>query len=45
MQSKTRSMSGTDYGLQTAEGRPANFHEQAWDEADRIVLRMRRRGR
>jgi hypothetical protein len=45
MQSKTRSMSGTDYALQTTEGRPANFHEQAWDEADKIILRMRRRGR
>jgi hypothetical protein len=45
MRSKTRSMSGMDYALQTAEGRPANFHEQAWDEADKIILRMRRRGR
>jgi hypothetical protein len=45
MQSRTRSMNGTDYALQTAEGRPANFHEQAWDEADKIILRMRRRGR
>jgi hypothetical protein len=45
MRSKTRSMSGTDYALQTAEGRPANFHEQAWDEADKIILRMRRRTR
>src|SRR5206468_1591053 len=45
MRSRTGSMDGTDYGLQTAEGRPANFHERAWDEADKIILRMRRRGR
>jgi hypothetical protein len=45
MRSRTGSRDGTDYGLQTAEGRPANFHERAWDEADRIILRMRRRGR
>ena len=45
MQSGTESMDGTDHGLQTAEGRPGNFHERAWDEADKIVLRMRRRGR
>ncbi len=45
MQSRTRSMTGTDYAFQTAEGRPANFHEQAWDEADKIIQRMRRRSR
>ncbi len=43
--SKTGSMNGTDYGLQTAAGRPANFHDLAWGEADKIILRMRRRGR
>jgi hypothetical protein len=44
MQSSTKSMNGTDYGLQTAEGRPANFHDLAWDEADKIIRRIRRRG-
>jgi hypothetical protein len=44
-QSRTESMDATDYGLQTSAGRPANFHDLAWDEADKIILRMRRRGR
>jgi hypothetical protein len=44
-QSRTDSMNGTDYGLQTTAGRPANFHDLAWDEADKIIRRMRRRGR
>jgi hypothetical protein len=38
-------MDATVYGLQTSAGRAANFHDQAWDEADTIILRMRRRGR
>jgi hypothetical protein len=45
MRSKTASMNGNDYGLQTAEGRPANFHDLAWDEADKIIRQMRRRAR
>ncbi len=39
------SMDGSDYGIQTAAGRPGNFHDQAWDEADKIVRQMRRRGK
>jgi hypothetical protein len=42
--SASDSMEGTDYGLQTSEGRPANFHDLAWKKADEIILRMRRRG-
>ena len=45
IRSRTGSMNGMDYGLQTAGGRPANFHDLAWDEADKIIVRMRRRGR
>jgi hypothetical protein len=45
LRSGTESMNGTDYGLQTAEGRPANFHDLAWDEADKIIRRIRRGGR
>jgi hypothetical protein len=37
------SMSWADYGIQTSVGRPGNFHDLAWDEADKIVRRMRRR--
>jgi hypothetical protein len=44
IQSKDRTMNGTDYGIQTSAGRPGNFHDLAWDEADEAVLRMRRRG-
>jgi hypothetical protein len=44
-ESQSDSMDGTDYGLQTSEGRDANFHDLAWSEADEIILRMRRRGR
>jgi hypothetical protein len=43
-QSRDGSMYGPDYGIQASVGRPGNFHDQAWDEADKIVLRMRRRG-
>ena len=39
------SMDGADYGIQTSVGRPGNFHDLAWDEADEIVLRMRGQGR
>ncbi len=45
LQSKTRSMDGTDYGLQVSEGHPGNFHDRAWDEADRILARVRRQKR
>jgi hypothetical protein len=38
------SMNWADYGIQTSPGRPGNFHDLAWDEADKIVKRMRRRG-
>jgi hypothetical protein len=44
-QSRNGSMNGTDYGIQTSAGRPGNFHDLEWDEADEIVLRMRRRSR
>jgi hypothetical protein len=37
-----RTMNASDYGLQVAPGRPGNFHDQAWDEADLAVLRMRK---
>ncbi len=43
-QSHNGSMNGVDYGIQASVGRPGNFHDLAWDEADKIVLRMRRRG-
>jgi hypothetical protein len=43
IQSEDGSMDGTDYGIQTSTGRPGNFHDLAWDEADGTVLRMRRR--
>jgi hypothetical protein len=39
------SMNEADYGIQTAVGRPGNFHDLAWDEADKIVRRMRRQGK
>src|SRR5262249_29896579 len=39
------SMYGPDYGIQTSAGRPGNFHDLAWDEADKIVRQMRRRGK
>ena len=45
LQSRTQSMDGTDYGLQVSEGRPGNFHDRAWDEADRTLSRVRRRRR
>jgi hypothetical protein len=35
-------MNATDYGLQVATGRAANFHDLAWDDADEAVLRMRK---
>jgi hypothetical protein len=35
-------MTATDYGLQVATNRPGNFHDQAWEAADEIVLQMRR---
>jgi hypothetical protein len=41
MSSKNRRMNGTDYGLQVAVDQRGNFHDQAWDAADRAVLRMR----
>jgi hypothetical protein len=44
-QSPDGSMNGMDYGIQTSTGRPGNFHDVAWDEADKSVLRMRRRRR
>jgi hypothetical protein len=40
--SENRSMVATDYGIQVSTGRPDNFHDQAWNEADKLVLRMRR---
>src|SRR5439155_18016319 len=43
-QSRSGSMNGADYGIQTSVGRPGNFHDLAWDEADNIVRQMRRRG-
>jgi hypothetical protein len=39
--SRNGSMNGFDYGIQTSVGRPGNFHDLAWDEADKVVLRMR----
>jgi hypothetical protein len=45
MLSPDQSMSATDYGIQVSTGRPGNFHDQAWSEADKIVLRMRKSGR
>jgi hypothetical protein len=43
--SPDQSMSATDYGIQVSTGRTGNYHDQAWDEADKIVSRMRRSGR
>jgi hypothetical protein len=37
-----RRMNATDYGLQVASEQPGNFHDQAWDAADRAVEAMRR---
>jgi hypothetical protein len=45
LRSRTQSMDGTDYGLHVSEGRPGNFHDRAWDEADRTLSRVRRRRR
>jgi hypothetical protein len=45
IQSRDGSMDGTDYGIQTAAGRPGNLHDLAWDEADKVVRQMRRRGK
>jgi hypothetical protein len=42
MSSPSERMNATDYGLQVAPGRKGNFHDQAWDDADEAVLRMRR---
>jgi hypothetical protein len=39
------SMNEADYRIQTAVGRPGNFHDLAWDEADKIVRSMRRRSK
>jgi hypothetical protein len=44
-QSTDGTMNQADYGIQTSVGRPGNFHDLAWDEADEIVFRMRRRGK
>jgi hypothetical protein len=44
-QSGDGSMNAADYGIQASVGRPGNFHDLAWDEADAIVFRMRRRGK
>jgi hypothetical protein len=45
IQSLNGSMDGADYGIQTSEGFPGNFHDLAWDEADKVVRQMRRRGK
>src|SRR5260370_42468477 len=34
--STKRRMSATDYGLQVATNRSGNFHDQAWDAADKV---------
>jgi hypothetical protein len=44
-QSANESMDGADYGIQTSAGFPGNFHDLAWDEADKAVRQMRRRGK
>jgi hypothetical protein len=45
VQFASRSLNWADYGIQTSAGRPGNFHDLAWGEADRIVRQMRRRGK
>jgi hypothetical protein len=42
MLSQSRTMDAADYGIQVSTRRPGNFHDQAWSEADKRVLRMRR---
>jgi hypothetical protein len=39
---RERRMDATDYGRQVADDRLGNFHYQAWDDADKAVLRMRK---
>jgi hypothetical protein len=41
MFSKDQTMDATDYRIQASTGRPSNFHDLAWREADALVLRMR----
>ena len=41
MASKKKRINATDYGIQSAPGRPGNFHDLAWDAADEAVMRMR----
>jgi hypothetical protein len=42
MLSESQTMDATDYGIQASTGRAGNFHDQAWTEADKLVLRMRK---
>ena len=34
-------MIADDYGNQIAENRAGNYHDQAWDSGDKLLLRMR----
>ena len=45
MATKKKRMNATDYGIQSAPGRRGNFHDLAWDAADEVVLRMRKKNR
>jgi hypothetical protein len=42
MLSENKTMDATDYGIQVSAWRAGNFHDQAWSEADKLVLLMRR---
>ena len=42
MLSENQTMDATDYGIQVSAGRPGNFHDQSWTEADKLVRRMRK---
>jgi hypothetical protein len=42
MQSAGRRMDAGDYGRQVSPGLKGNFHDEAWDAADEIVLQMRK---
>jgi hypothetical protein len=41
MLSENATMDATDYGNQVSAWRAGNFHDQAWSEADKLVLFMR----
>jgi len=42
LSSRRRRLDATDYGVHVTPGHSGNLHDQAWDAADRAVLKMRK---